>query len=64
MTIKTAMHRVRQRSKLPSGDRIVTVRCECGTPMYLWSDAIRPGQRCSYCILADRAEKAAVWGGR
>ena len=57
--VKSAMARIKRRTKLPCGDRIVTIRCPCGTPILVWNDDAYllpryPYRRlCSYCQEAE-----------
>jgi DNA-directed RNA polymerase subunit RPC12/RpoP len=58
MSVKTAMQRMRQRSKLPAGGEIVTRRCAtCNGGVLVWSGDLLLKQehiRCSHCIERDR----------
>jgi hypothetical protein len=69
VNVKSAVNRLKQRSKLPSGDRIVSIPCvKCRTPLLCWNDdpyltPYYPYQRiCTYCRAAERAEKVAIFG--
>jgi hypothetical protein len=62
MNVKSAMRRLKQRSKLPPGNTVRTVPCStCDTPILYWCDDGRAhAPRCSYCISADRAYHAML----
>jgi hypothetical protein len=64
----SAVRRLKQRSKLPAGDRIVQIPCEhCSTTILVWNNdpILYPYYRykklCSYCRAAERAENAAIF---
>jgi hypothetical protein len=67
--VSSAVKRLKQRSKLPAGDKIVTIACvRCCTPLLCWNDdpyltPYYPYQRvCSQCRAAERAENRAIFG--
>jgi hypothetical protein len=67
--VSSAVKRLKQRSKLPAGDKIVTIACvRCCTPLLCWNDdpyltPYYPYQRvCAQCRAADRAENRAIFG--
>lgn len=58
--VKSAMVRMKRRAKLPSGDRIVTIACPCGTPILVWNDDPYLSPRYPYrrlCTYCQEAEK-------
>jgi hypothetical protein len=68
-TVKSAIKRMKQRSKLPSGDKIVTIHCEeCNGGILCWNDdpILSPYYTyrvlCTQCRAADRAENRAIFG--
>lgn len=61
-TVKSAMDRLKRRRHYPTGERIVTVRCqECGTEIWCWDDdpltlsAYPYKKKCSHCREIDKA---------
>jgi hypothetical protein len=66
--IERAVKRMKQRSKLPAGDRIIPLACqECGTKILCWNDdfmlssAYPYKRKCTYCREAEKAENRAIW---
>jgi hypothetical protein len=67
--VSSAIKRLKQRSKLPAGDKIVTIACiRCCTPLLCWNDDLILAPHypyrvlCTQCRAADRAEKRAIFG--
>ena len=68
MSVQSAIKRMQQRSKLPTGSRIIATPCEdCHNEILCWEDdtLLTPlypyRKRCSYCKEAERAFNRAIF---
>ena len=67
--LETSIKRLKQRSKLPAGDKIDIISCQrCGTSIWVWCNDKKLAYihhthiLCTYCRAAERAENAAIFG--
>ncbi len=71
MSIQTAKQRMRQRTKLPTGDHILSILCKnCQTSILCWNNDYILTDRypyrvlCTYCKEAEKSYNRAIFGTR